>query len=246
MAKWDMRAVGGLAVLVFVCMFNLTFIVPSVKELIMDRFDASISEASLFVSVEMVAYILFAMVWGALSDKRGERRVFITIGFLGSAVLYYTMTLAPDLTSLLCLRFAQGSMTVMSWSLIMTIVLDTVDRKDYGASMGLVGTGLALGLGFGAPIGGALGGIDVLLPLYAASAMFLAAAAMSLVFIQDRPITHRTESIIRAIMLAMRNRRVVAPYLFELGKFHNNIGLNPRLFRRPSPPGVKVVERKGK
>lgn len=28
-------------------------------------------------------------------------------------------------------------------------------------------------------------------------------------------------------------------YVFELDKFHNNVGLNSRLFRRPEPPGVE-------
>ena len=218
MATSTRRILYGLSALVFICMFNLTFIVPSVKELIIDRFDASVSEASLFVSVEMLAYILFAMVWGAISDKRGERRIFIAMGFLGSAILYYTMALAPDLTTLLAVRFAQGALTVMSWSLIMTIVLDTVDRRDYGASMGIVGTGLALGLGFGAPVGGVLGEVDPLLPLYAASAMFLVATAMSLVVVRDLPIVHRTESIVRAIRLAVGDRRVVAPYLFAFAE----------------------------
>lgn len=218
MATNTRRTLYGLSALVFICMFNLTFIVPSVKELIMDRFDASVSEASLFVSVEMLAYILFAMVWGAISDKRGERRVFIALGFLGSAILYYTMTLAPDLVTLLALRFTQGALTVMSWSLIMTIVLDTVDRRDYGASMGIVGTGLALGLGFGAPVGGALGDVDPLLPLYAASVMFVLATAMSLVIVKDLPIVHKTESIVRAMRLAVSNRRVVAPYLFAFAE----------------------------
>lgn len=135
-------------------MFNLTFIVPSVKELIIDRFDATTTEASLFVTVEMVAYIIFAMVWGAASDKAGTRKVFIVVGFLGSSVLYFAMSLAPDLITLLVLRFLQGAMTVMAWSLIMTMALDITDRKEYGASMGLIGTGLALGLGLGAPVGG--------------------------------------------------------------------------------------------
>jgi MFS family permease len=207
-----------LASLVFLCMFNLTFIVPSVKELIVDRFDASTTQASLFVTVEMVAYIIFGMIWGAVSDKRGERRVFIAMGFLGSSLIYYTMSLAPDLVTLLLLRFVQGALTVMAWSLLMTLALDTASKERYGASMGVVGTGLALGLGFGAPVGGFLAGYGTLVPLYGASALFLLATAITVVFVKDAPIEHRTESIVRAMVLALRRREVLPPYLYSFAE----------------------------
>ena len=203
-----------LAALVFVCMFNLTFIVPSIKELIIDRFDATTPEASLFVTVEMVAYIIFAMIWGSISDRRGERRRFIIIGFLGSSVLYFGMAFAPDLESMLLLRFAQGALTVMSWSLIMTVALDTADRSTYGASMGVIGTGLALGLGIGAPVGGFVGEIDPLLPLHVAGIVFVGAGVASWLLVTDAPVVSKTESIVRAIAVATSNKRVLPPYLF--------------------------------
>jgi outer membrane lipoprotein-sorting protein len=31
-------------------------------------------------------------------------------------------------------------------------------------------------------------------------------------------------------------------YIFELDKFHHDIGLSPKLFRRPTPAGVKIVD----
>ncbi|UCE91141.1 MAG: MFS transporter [Methanobacteriota archaeon] len=206
--------IGALAALVFVCMFNLTFIVPSIKELIIDRFDATTTEASLFVTVEMVAYIIFAMIWGSISDRHGERHRFIVAGLVGSAALYYLMTLAPDLVTMLSLRFVQGAMTVMSWSLIMTVALDTADRGSYGASMGVIGTGLALGLGIGAPVGGFVGDIDPLLPLHIAAMLFAIAAVAAWLFVRDAPVLSRTESIARAIALALGERRVLPPYLF--------------------------------
>jgi DHA1 family tetracycline resistance protein-like MFS transporter len=214
MRRFQENTLAVLAVLVFVCMFNLTFIVPSIKELIIDRFDATATEASLFVTVEMIAYIIFAMVWGSISDRRGERRRFIVVGFLGSSLLYYSMTFAPDLLSLLSLRFLQGAMTVMSWSLIMTVALDMSDKSKYGASMGIIGTGLALGLGVGAPIGGFAGEIDPLLPLNIAAILFALAAVAAWLFVRDTPMLSKTESILKAIAVAAGNRRVLPPYLF--------------------------------
>ncbi len=33
-------------------------------------------------------------------------------------------------------------------------------------------------------------------------------------------------------------------YIFVLDTFNNNVGLNPKLFRRPTPPGIKAVKMK--
>ena len=61
--------------------------VQVIKEFIIDRFDASNTEASMFFSLEMLAYVIFAVVWGSLPDKCGKRKSFIVFGFGGSAVL---------------------------------------------------------------------------------------------------------------------------------------------------------------
>jgi MFS family permease len=102
----------------------------------------------------------------------------------------------------------------MAWSLLMTMALDIAHSSSYGASMGIVGTGLALGIGFGAPIGGFVGDIGPLYPLYVASAMFLVAAALCLVLIEDVPIKNKPESILTAVRYIFKDRRVVPPFLF--------------------------------
>ena len=212
--KKETRPIVVIAGLTFLAMFNLTFIVPSLKEFIIDGYGSTQTVASLFVTVEMVAYIIFGVVWGAVSDMRGERRIFIVIGFFGSALLYYTMSLAPTVEVLLALRFAQGALTVMAWSLLMTIALDIAHTHSYGAAMGIVGSGLALGIGFGAPIGGLVGDIGPLYPLYVASALFVAAAVAAFVFIKDVPIRNKPESIVDSIRCVAKDRRVLPPLLF--------------------------------
>lgn len=208
------RTIAVIAGLTFLAMFNLTFIVPSLKEFIIDGYGSTPTMASLFVTVEMAAYVIFGVVWGAVSDRRGERRIFIVVGFLGSAMLYYTMSLAPDIGTLMALRFVQGALTVMAWSLLMTLALDIAHARSYGAAMGIVGSGLALGIGFGAPIGGFVGDISPLYPLYVASALFLAAAVLALILLEDVPIRNRPESIIVSVRCIARDRRALPPFLF--------------------------------
>jgi MFS family permease len=212
------KPIVHIALLTFLAMFNLTFVVPSIKELIMDGFGASSTEASLFVTVEMAAYIIFGVVWGALSDKRGERRLFIVVGFFGSALMYYTMSLAPDLFTLLALRFVQGALTVMAWSLLMTMALDMAHITNYGRSMGIVGGGLALGIGFGAPVGGFVGDFGAKYPLYLASAVFLVATALSIMLLKDIPIKNKPQSLASAIRYVGEDRQVLAPFLYSFAE----------------------------
>ena len=60
--------------LLFVAMFNLTLIVAGLKEFVIEDLGGTIADATLFFSVETFAYILFAPVWGVLSDRMGRRR----------------------------------------------------------------------------------------------------------------------------------------------------------------------------
>ena len=118
------REIAIYTVLTFVAMLSLTLMAPVIKEFIIDRFGASNTGASMFFTLEMLAYVIFAVVWGSLSDKCGRRKPFIVLGFGGSAVLYFLMAQANSLSLLLILRFIQGAITVMAWSLVMTSALD--------------------------------------------------------------------------------------------------------------------------
>lgn len=84
--------------------------------------------------------------------------------------------------------------------------------------MGVIGMGLALGLGFGAPVGGALAEYGTMVPLYGASVLFMLATGVTIAFVKDVPIEHRTESIARAIGLALRRRDVLPAYLYSFAE----------------------------
>src|SRR5215475_10117749 len=74
--------------LLFLSMLNLTLIVAGLKELVIGELGGTAQDASLFFSIEMAAYIVFAPVWGLLSDRSGRRRALVVLGFLGCAPLY--------------------------------------------------------------------------------------------------------------------------------------------------------------
>ena len=210
------REVAIYAILMFIAMLSLTLMAPCIKEFIIDRFGASNTEASMFFSLEMLAYVIFAVVWGSLSDKCGKRKPFIVFGFGGSAVLYFLMAQANTLSLLLILRFIQGAITVMAWSLVMTSALDVVQRTSYGKTMGVIGMAMMFGMASGAPIGGLLAEkYDVFFPMYFASSLFLLGTLLSATLIRDVHIEKKPDTMIESIKVLSEERKLAIPYVFS-------------------------------
>lgn len=150
------RAVALPCLLLFGAMLNLTLVVAGLKELMLDELGGTVRDATLFFSLETTAYILFAPLWGLVSDRTGRRKVLIVTGFALSAAIYAAYYFVDSVPLLLGLRFVQGAFSVMGWSIVMALLLDQPDRGKSGRYMGLMGASLILGVGVGAPVGGYL------------------------------------------------------------------------------------------
>jgi MFS family permease len=210
------REIAVYAILLFFATLSLTLIAPAIKEFVIDQFNTTEAIASLFVTVEMLAYIIFAVIWGALSDKKGKRKIFIVVGFGGSAVMYFLMTLANSLPLLLGLRFLQGAITVMAWSLVMTCALDIAPRDSYGKVMGIIGMTMGLGIGLGAPIGGRFADVfGVMAPMYLATVLFVIATLVSITMIKEHPIKSKPESMLKAIKVLVEEKKLIIPYAYS-------------------------------
>lgn len=196
-------------------MFNLTLVVAGLKEFIIDELGGSVTQATLFFSVETLAYIVFAPVWGLVSDRYGRRRPFIVLGFLVSALVYALYSRVSSLTVLLVMRFVQGAFSVMGWSIVMAMMLDQPDRARRGRYMGLMGASLIFGVALGAPMGGYFSRwYGARAPLSAAAGLFLVLAVVALL-LEDSPALTSQERL-RRILAAMRGQpRLLLPILFH-------------------------------
>lgn len=201
--------------LLFFAMLNLTLIVAGLRELIIDELGGSPYDASLFFSVEMLAYVIFAPLWGILSDRLGRRMPFVVTGFLLSAVVYAACAMAQSIPMLLALRFFQGAVSVMGWSTLMVIVLDQPDDKKRGRYMGIMGAALTFGVSLGAPLGGFVSkSFGVRAPLWASAGIFCLLAVAALMLRDARQV--RSQVGIGEILSTLRGRpRLLLPYLFH-------------------------------
>ncbi len=111
----------------FVAMLNLTLVVAGLKELVVDELGGSVTDAALFFTVEMVAYLLFAPLWGALSDRFGRRQPFIVGSFAASGLLYFAYLRIDSIPLLLALRLLQGGAAIAGWSTTLALLFDRAD-----------------------------------------------------------------------------------------------------------------------
>ena len=201
--------------LLFGAMFNLTLVVAGLKEFIIDQLGGSVAQATLFFSVETIAYIIFAPIWGLISDRIGRRKHFVVIGFLVSGLIYAAYWTVDSITVLLALRFVQGAFSVMGWSLVMAMMLDDPERGSSGRYMGLMGASLIFGVALGAPMGGYISRwYGARAPLAAAAILFLALAVTALA-LRDSP-NLVPQGRLEQVLKALKSKpRLLVPMVFH-------------------------------
>jgi len=160
----------ALSVVVFVVLFAQILLYPGIADLV-EVLGASpaINAGAVFVGVEFVAYVVFAGVWGGLSDSQGRRVSLVVVASVVASVAYLGIAFVPvagvGFGSALALRFVQGGATVGGFSLALTTLMDLGGR--HGHNMGAAGVAIGAGVGFGAPVGGFVYELGPLYPLYA-------------------------------------------------------------------------------
>jgi DHA1 family bicyclomycin/chloramphenicol resistance-like MFS transporter len=116
---------------------------------------ASPGEVGLVISLFALGVGLMQLVYGPLSDRYGRRRVL-----MAALVIYLVATvgivLAPDIESLIALRFLQAIGACAGTVLGRAIVRDMFDRDRAGQVLGYVMTAMTLLPGLGPIVGGEL------------------------------------------------------------------------------------------
>ncbi len=198
--------------LLFGAMLNLTLVVAGLKELVIDELGGTVADTALFFTVEMIAYLVFAPVWGALSDRSGRRRRFIVAGFAVSGLAYFSYLAIDSIPLLLAVRFVQGAGAIAGWSTTLALLFDRADEGSRPRLAGLAGACLILGVGLGAPLGGVLAStLGARAPLAVAGGLFLVAtlAALALAEPERRLARPRLVEIARALA---GDRRLLLPW----------------------------------
>ena len=179
----DRRRRVALALVVFSVLFAQVLLYPGVDRLVGALGAAMDLNASMwFLAAEFAAFVLFAGLWGAASDRAGRRIPFIVVGALGGALGYATLAVLPRVVDpsfevVLLLRALQGAATIGPFSLAMTGLMEL--DGGHGRNMGAAGIAIGSGTALGAPVGGQLYGLGPLVPLWVAAGALVVAAGLA-------------------------------------------------------------------
>ena len=131
---------------------------------------ATPTEIAILMSIYSGMQLLFAPLWGRLSDKHG-RKPAILFGLLGNAAALIGFGLAKTYVWLFIARSAAGIASAAVLPSVMAYVADITTSEERGRGMGLMGAAMGLGFILGPAIGGIMGSHDM--PFFVAGGLSL-------------------------------------------------------------------------
>ncbi len=134
-----------------------------------EEFGASPTQIGLITASYAVAQLLFAPLWGRLSDRYG-RRPIILVSLAGSAVAALLIGLAGTLLLLFVARVLQG-VAGASYAAAQAYVADVTTARERARGMGLIGAAFGLGFILGPAIGAVFSAVDPRLPFFVAAGL---------------------------------------------------------------------------
>ncbi|MFN8123442.1 MAG: MFS transporter [Thermoleophilia bacterium] len=144
-------------------------IVMPILPLWAETFGASPTEIGLLSASYSLMQVIFAPLWGRLSDRVGRRPV-ILVTLAGSAVSSLLIGVANSLLVLFIARILNG-ISGASYAAAQAYVADVTTREERAKGMGMIGAAFGLGFILGPGIGAGLSAIDQSAPFYFAAAL---------------------------------------------------------------------------
>ena len=165
-----------LAILIDV--FGFTMILPLLPFVAKNTFGASNFQIGLIIASNAFMTLIFAPLWGKLSDKFGRKPILI-ISQMGTFTAFMMLALSSSVEMLFLSRMVDGIFGG-NWPMVKAIISDEVPPKDRGLQMTNVGVVHVLAGLVGPGLGGILSIIRLLGPEYPIAAAGFVAAGLSL------------------------------------------------------------------
>ncbi|MGA9225738.1 MAG: MFS transporter [Mesobacillus sp.] len=165
------KALPILFLVMFLVMVGFGIIIP-VMPFYAEEIGASPTQLGLLMAVYSLMQLLFAPMWGRVSDRIGRKPV-IMIGIIGLSLSFFLMALSTELWMLFAARIIGGLLSSANMPTVMAYVADITSEEDRGKGMGIIGASVGLGFIFGPAIGGIFSQSSLNMPFYLAGATSL-------------------------------------------------------------------------
>ncbi|MED4583048.1 MFS transporter [Brevibacillus choshinensis] len=160
-----------LFLIAFLTMLGFGIIIP-----ILPYFAEKLGASSFQIGVLFASYnimqLIFAPVWGALSDRIG-RKPLVAFGLFGFSITFILFGLAESYTAMLAYRIIGGIVSAAAMPTVTAMVADLFPPQERAKGMGIIGAGIGLSFVFGPVIGGLLSGYGFAVPFFASGTVAL-------------------------------------------------------------------------
>ncbi|OLS38540.1 MFS transporter [Bacillus sp. MRMR6] len=177
------RALPILFLVMFLVMVGFGIIIP-VLPFYAEEIGATPTQLGLLMAVYSLMQLIFAPLWGGLSDKIGRKPVMM-IGITGLALSFFIQALATELWMLFAARIIGGILSSANMPTAMAYVADITTPENRGKGMGIIGAAVGLGFVFGPAIGGIFSGTSMSLPFYLAGSTSLLTVFLVFFFVKE-------------------------------------------------------------
>lgn len=160
------KALPILFLVMFLVMVGFGIIIPVIP-FYAEEIGASPAELGWLMAVYSLMQLLFAPVWGRVSDRIGRKPV-IAIGIAGLSLSFFLTAFSSQLWMLFAARIIGGILSSANMPTVMAYVADITSEENRSKGMGIVGAATGLGFIFGPAIGGVFSKISLTTPFYIA------------------------------------------------------------------------------
>jgi MFS transporter, DHA1 family, tetracycline resistance protein len=165
------QSLAVLFVTVFIDLMGFGIVIPLLP-LYAERMQATAFEAGALLAVYSLMQLLFAPLWGRLSDRIGRRPVLLA-SLSGSAASYFLLAVAGSLPALFAARVVAG-IAGANIPVAQAYIADVTSGPQRTRGMGLIGAAFGLGMVIGPALGGGLLLLGPRMPELFAAALCLA------------------------------------------------------------------------
>lgn len=211
---YSWRVPAALGTILFLSMVPVTLLVPSLKEILVDRFAASSFWTHSFMSLNLLGGVVAAPLLGWLSDRRGQRRAIVVGALLLDALLLGAMAWLPTLTWVLVARFFEGAAHLLALTTLMAIGADWADGRQRGRMMGVIGATMMFGTACGTRIGGFVWQAWPGHVLEVAAVLAATTAVLAALLLRDAQANRASVRLREWLRLLTADRRLIVPYAY--------------------------------
>ena len=187
-----------LAFTMVVIMLGFGMVMP-IMPFYIDKMGATGSDLGWLVAVYSLMQLIFAPVWGSVSDRVGRKPVLM-LGISGYAIFLILFGLATEFWMLFLARSLAGILSSATYPSMMAFISDSTTPEERGGGMGKLGAAMGLGVILGPGIGGWLASDSLALPFFIAAGLALVTLALVAIFLPESlPPESRQQSKIRLV-----------------------------------------------